>query len=725
MKQVFVCLLLPIALFSQKFSRTEIISWNRQAKDVTVIRDHWGIPHVYGNTDADAVFGLMYAQCEDDFNRVEMNYIEKLGRMAEVRGEGELYNDLLIRLVIDSSDAVKDYYASPSWLRKLLDAYAAGINYYLYKHPQTKPLLLKRFKPWYPLLWTDGSIGAINVSTVTTTELKNFYSGSTDQVYSSPLAEPLHTGSNGFALAPSKTASGNAILYINPHVSFYFRPEVQISSNEGLNAYGAVTWGQFFIYQGFNDHCGWMHTSSYTDVADLYAEKVVHKQKKWYYLYNHGLRSVEEKKITLHYLLADKSLRTKIITAYFTHHGPIMARRNGEWISVRANNRSMKGLIQSWGRIKCTNFEEYKKNMQLLSNTSNNTVYADDKGNIAYWHGNFIPRRDPKYDWKNPVDGTLKATEWKGLHSLDEIVHVFNPATGWIQNCNSTPFTVSGVSSPRRDNYPSYMAPDGENFRGLNAAKLLSQGESFTLDKVIAAGYNSHLSAFDVLLPPLIKAFGEFGSESDYQELAQPLKILKDWNRDATENSIGTTLAVHWGEKIMPMLLNAESQNESFDFVEKTKDFATRAEGRALLGALSEVVKDLTSRFGKWQLPWGDINRYQRISGKIQEIHDDQETSLPDGFASSTWGCIPSFASKVYPGTNKRYGYNGNSFICAVEFGKQIKAKSLLTGGESGDVLSPHFSDQASMYTKGIFKEVLFYKDDVLKNLEKKYHPGD
>ena len=283
MRKLLILLIVPLQLFAQSFTKEEITRWEKHAKNVTIIRDNYGIPHIYGKTDADAVFGLLYAQCEDDFKRVEMNYVEKLGRLAEVKGESELYNDLLIRLVIDTADAIKDYNKAPAWLRKLCNAYADGINFYLWKNPGTKPALLSRFQPWYPLLWTDGSISAISTADVSDNELKNFYSGN-DPVISANEKQEKYTdnyedatGSNGFAFSPKITESGNAILYINPHVSFYFRPEVHMVSDEGLNVYGAVTWGQFFIYQGFNEHCGWMHTSSNVDVADLYAEKIVRK----------------------------------------------------------------------------------------------------------------------------------------------------------------------------------------------------------------------------------------------------------------------------------------------------------------------------------------------------------------------------------------------------------------------------------------------------------------
>jgi len=723
MKYLWLLFLLPLQLNAQQNNATNIQRWENMAKQVTIIRDNWGIPHVYGNTDAAAVFGLLYAQCEDDFQRVEMNYIEKLGRMAEVKGESSLYDDLLIRLQIDSTDAKNDYAKAPSWLKQLLDAYADGINFYLFKHPEVKPVLLNAFKPWYPLLWTDGSIGAIDIGGVTTNELKNFYGNEhlpTAKIFSEN--EQLTSGSNGFAFAPSKTASGNAILYINPHVTFYFRPEVQMVSKEGLNAYGAVTWGQFFVYQGFNEHCGWMHTSSYADVADLYAEKVQQQNGKWMYYYNHQWLPIQQKQITIYYSNGGNKI-AKTFTTYFTHHGPVMAQRNHQWIAVKAMNRSMNSLIQSWLRTKANNFDEFKKTMELYSNTSNNTVYADDKGNIAYWHGNFMPRRDTAYNWALPVDGTTAATEWKGLHTLNEIIHVYNPATGFIENCNSTPFTVSGSSSPLKQNYPHYMAPDGQNFRGVLAVKLWENATQLTLNKVIKTAYNTHLSAFDILIPALLKAYDV--EKNNYPNLEQPIQLLQHWNRNASATSVATTLAIEWGQKLLPEIMKNKDEGDEADQVERTIRFVQQVSSVSLLQPLQRVIEQLTQNFGTWQVAWGDINRYQRLTGSINEIFDDNKPSLPVGFAASTWGCIPSFVSKTFNGTKKRYGYNGNSFICAVEFGKIVKAKSLLTGGESGHVSSPHFTDQAAMYTNGVFKDVLFYKDDVLKHVTKQYQPGE
>jgi acyl-homoserine-lactone acylase len=728
MKQFTIALLfyMPAILLAQSTTAT-INNWQQQAQRVTIIRDNWGIPHVYGKTDADAVFGLLYAQCEDDFNRVEMNYIEKLGRMAEVKGPAALQTDLYTRLIIDSADAIADYNKSPEWLSKLLQAWADGINYYLYKHPKTKPLLIKKFEPWYPLLWTDGSIGAINTGDITEEEVRKVYLPlQAAAAIKTVNDEQRNTGSNGFALAPKKTKNGNAILYINPHVTFYFRPEVHMVSEEGLNVYGAVTWGQFFIYQGFNESCGWMHTSNNVDVADMYAEKMSYSNGNFYYEYNKKQKQVTVKNITL-YAKVNDTLAAQTIETYHTHHGPVMARRNDKFISVKSFNRSITSLIQSWQRTKANGFAAFKKTMELRGNTSNNTVFADNAGNIAYWHGNYIPKRDKKINWSQVVDGSTSATEWQGLHTLDETVHAYNPGTGFIQNCNSTAFTCCDSSSPKQQNYPAYMAPDGENFRGVNAIKLLRNENSFTIDKVIAAGYDTKLAAFEVLVPALTAAFDKTIKYEDslYFKMITAINILKKWDYRCSENSVATTLAIEWAQLLSAEIQKTYINDGEQSQVEKVNKFAATAAPAVLLTPFATTIDALTKKFGTWRIPWGNINRYQRISADINQPFSDYSMSYPVPFASATWGMLPSYNSRYFTGTKKRYGVSGNSFVCAVEFGKKITARSLLAGGQSGNAASKHFRDQIDMYTKGKFKNVLFYKEDVLQNVERQYHPGE
>jgi acyl-homoserine-lactone acylase len=703
MKLLLLCCILPIAAWSQMFSPKEIARYKAEAQQVTIIRDNWGIAHVYGKTDADAVFGLLYAQCEESFEKVEDNNLEMLGRLAEA-GKAGLYDDLLMRLIYDSAAAVADYRSCPSWFKKLLDASADGVNYFLYTHPGVKPQVLRRFEPWFALMRTNGSISATQTAEITNSDIRNLYPSDQPAVSSMkqypPPTEQLETGSNGFAVGPSRTRSGHAILYINPHVTFYYRSEMHMVSDEGLNAYGAVTWGTFFIFQGFNEHCGWMHTTSYADAADLYREKIERRGDSVFYLYDGKWLAALQKSITIrfrHDTLAGK----RTFATYKTVHGPVMGMRNGDWLSLKENNRSLEGLLQSWLRTKAKGFDDFKRNMERRSNTSDNTVFADDKGNIAFWYGNFFPRRDEKYDWAKPVDGTTSASEWKGIYELDELIHVYNPATGWIQNCNSTPFTVSGSSSPRREDYPANMAPTPENYRAINARHLLDEKKDLTIDRMISEiGYSHYLSAFDVLLPPLFPAYDSLASSDPQRSLlAEPIALLRGWDKNSGVSSVATTIATEWA--------TALGRN------------VTRQQP---LQALASALAELQQRYGSWKIPWGDINRYQRVG--IGDTFDDKKSSLASGLASSTFGSLPSFQTRRIAGNQKRYGYSGNSFVACVEFGEKVRAKSITTGGQSFDPASKHFIDQAPGYLKGEFKDVLFYREDVMKHVEREYHPG-
>lgn len=732
MKFAAILIFIPFVSFSQQFSLKEINRFKSEAQRVTIVRDNWGVPHIYGKTDADAVFGLMYSQCEENFYKVEENNLEMMGRLSEIYGEEQLYNDLQMKLIYDTAAAIVDYKRSPLWLKKLLDAAADGVNFYLYKHPEVKPLVLTHFEPWFALLRTNGSISATQNGGITTQDMKNLYPAKNNSTSflekQVPFYEVDPTGSNGFAVSPKKTASGNAILYINPHVTFYYRTEVQMVSDEGLNVYGAVTWGTFFVFQGFNQYCGWMHTSGETDVADLFAEKIVAEQidnnkPDLFSMYDGKAIPVKTKPVIIRYKKGN-GFEEQQFTVYYTSHGPVMGMRNGKWLSLRENNRSLNALIQSWQRTKTKGFEDFKKVMNLRSNTSDNTVFADNKGNIAYWHGNFVPKRNTKFDYSRPVDGSTSETDWHGIYDLDQIVHVYNPASGYIQNCNSTPFTVSGTSSPKKENYPIYMAPDGQNFRALNAAKLLSTANHLTLDKMIRdIGYSHYLSAFDYLIPVLLKDCEALPANDPLkQNLSEAIDSLKNWDKNSSASSIASTVAIEFGYRFFERTPPPVNPYDATHFVSRLLRTLQTTTSNERLSLLSQTLNDLEKRFGTWKTPWGEDNRYQRPAN---EVFDDSKPSLPVGLAAATFGSIPSFATRRFANTSKRYGVSGNSFIACIEFGKKIKAKSITTGGQSFDSSSKHYTDQAEMYIDGNFKDVLFYKEDVLKHAEKMYHPGE
>ncbi len=704
----------------------DVARWEATSKRVTIIRDNWGIPHIYGKTDADVVFGAIFAQAEDDFHRVERNYVNSMGRLAEVLGEKELYRDLRMKLFIDPVEMKRLYATSPVWLKKLMDSWADGLNYYLYTHPNTKPELITKFEPWMALTFSEGSIGG-DIESVNLGQLQGMYgtgapaptggNGNPDDDFMPK--EP--SGSNGMAIAPSNTSVGHSLLLINPHTSFYFREELEMVSDEGLHAYGASTWGQFFIYQGFNKHLGWMHTSGGADVIDEYLETITKKADGVYYKYGAAMRKMRERKIALPYKAADGSMQTRTVTAYFSHHGPIVRQLDGKWVAVRLMNDPMHALMQSYGRTKAVDYASFNKVMDLRTNSSNNTVYADDKGNIAYWHGNFVPRRSSKYDFTKPVDGSDPGTEWQGLHPVSETITLFNPKVGWIQNTNSTPFTASGPDSPRKDKYPIYMAPSPENARGIHAVRVLKDRKDFSVDKLIGAAFDPQMPAFDDIIPPLVRDYDALLSTDPRKaSLAEPIDSLRRWTRTWGAASVPMSLADYWGNAAM-RAVGRGARAKGISALEYLTQGATVDER---LNALTQAVATLTADFGTWKKPWGEINRFQRLNDDLDATFDDSKPSFPVMFASATWGSLAAYGNTGAKTTKKNYGNRGNSFVAAVEFGPQLKAKAVTAGGVNGDPASPHFADQIERYSTGNFRDVLFYRPDVEKNAEKTYHPG-
>ncbi|KQQ86463.1 penicillin amidase [Massilia sp. Leaf139] len=700
----------------------ELARWQKMAARVTVMRDKWGIPHVFGKSDADAVFGMIYAQAEDDFNRVELNYINAMGRLAEVEGEKEVWRDLRMKLYIAPSDMQAKYAASPAWLKELMNAFADGLNFYLHTHPEVKPKLLTRFEPWMALSFSEGSIGG-DIESIELKDLEAFYGKAPKPTLADArnVRDEEPRGSNGFAIAPKLTAAGHPLLLINPHTSFYFRPEIHMVSEEGLNAYGAVTWGQFFIYQGFNERAGWMHTSGGGDVIDEYLETVIERGGKFFYKYGGEERALRAVPVVLPFKKPDGAMGSRTVTAYFSHHGPIVRSEGGKWVAVKMMDEPVKALTQSYSRTKAKNYDAFYKAMELRTNSSNNTVYADADGNIAYFHGNFIPKRDPKFDWSKPVDGSNPATEWQGLHDIKETITLFNPASGYISNTNNWPFSASGANSPKRADYPDYMWSLPENARGLHAERVLKNAKGLTLDSLIAAAYDSYLTAFEPLLPQLLQDFDTLSAgDARKAQLAEQVAALRAWDLRFAANSVPTALAVYWGQEMVAA--NAPRARAAdiptVDFIQ------TRLNSEERLEALGRASAKLTRDFGTWKTPWGEINRFQRISGDVQQEYDDSKPSWPVAFTSASWGSLASFGMVAKQKTKRIYGDRGNSFVAAVEFGPKLKAKSILAGGQSGNPASKHFADQAEMYSRGEFKDVLFYKEDIRKQLEREYHPG-
>ncbi|HTS75993.1 MAG TPA: acylase [Bryobacteraceae bacterium] len=719
MNQRFTLVLFFAASLAFADQSSDAARWERQARNITIIRDNWGIAHVYGKTDADAVFGMIYAQCEDDFNRVETNYINAMGRLAETEGESKIWQDLRMKLFIDPAELQQLYGETPPWLRTLMVAWADGLNFYLYKHPEVKPRVITHFEPWMALSFSEGSIGG-DIERVNLGQLEAFYGKTTEPATAAndddEFAEP--SGSNGAAVAPSNTRDHHALLLINPHTSFYFRSELEMTSNEGLDAYGAVTWGQFFIYQGFNDRVGWMHTSSGVDAIDEYLETIVKKNGRLYYKYGNEERPLITREITVPYK-TDHGMAERKFTVYRTHHGPIVREINGKWDAFRIMHEPVKALTQSYLRTKAKNYKQYLDTMELKANSSNNTIYADADGDIAYFHGNFIPRRDTRFDWTKPVDGSDPETEWHGLLNIDETPHLLNPASGWLYNTNNWPWSAAGPSSPKRENYPAYVENGGESARGLHAIRVLENKKDFTLDSLMAAAYDSYLPWFEKTIPALVKAWDALDASSPMKaKLADQIAMLRKWDLRWSASSVPTSLAVFWGDEVQRRTRGAGRGRNLLG------DNIASAPPETLLESLVAASDKLAADFGTWKTPWGEINRFQRINDDIAPHFDDAAPSIPVAFTSSQWGSLASFGARAYPNTKKWYGSSGNSFVAVVEFGDKVRAKAVTAGGESGDPKSKHFDDEAERYATGNLREVYFYRSQLKGHTEREYHPG-
>jgi acyl-homoserine-lactone acylase len=718
----FVLMLAAAAAVLRAAGDPDIARWERQARNITIIRDDWGIAHVYGKTDADAVFGMVYAQAEDDFNRVETNYINGMGRLAEAEGDPRIYQDLRMKLFISPEGLKKDYAASPAWLKTLMNAWADGLNFYLAKHPAVKPRVIRHFDPWMALSFSEGSIGG-DIEKVNLTQLQAFYGKDPASLAlrgkaPEPEADRELSGSNGAAVAPSNTTAHHSLLLINPHTSFFFRSELQMTSEEGLNAYGAVTWGQFFIYQGFNEHTGWMHTTSNADDLDEYLETVEKRGGRFYYKYGSEQRPVTSEEITVPYR-TDQGMAEKKFTVYRTHHGPVIREAGGKWVSFRIMQEPVKALQQSYLRTKSTDYKSFRQTMELHTNSSNNTIFADSQGDIAYFHANFIPRRDTRFDWTKPVDGADPATEWHGVLSVDETPNLLNPASGWLYNSNNWPWSAAGPSSPKKEDFPAYVENGRESARGLHAIRVLENKKDFTVDSLIAAAYDSYLTWFDKPLPALIRAWDQSPASDPLKaRLADPIALLRGWDHRWAVGSVPTSLAVFWGEEVQRRAGGGRRGGAPANAA------VENLPPEQLLQALAAACDRLQADFGSWKTPWGDINRFQRLTGDIVQPFSDAGPSIPVGFTYSAWGSLASFSARPYPGTKKWYGNSGNSFVAVVEFGDRVRAKAVTAGGESGHPDSKHFNDEAKRYSTGDLRDVYFYRSQLQGHTEREYHPG-
>jgi penicillin amidase len=701
------------------------------ARSVTIYRDTFGVPHVYGLTDESVVFGLMYAQAEDNFGQLEEDQISKLGRAAEVYGNARLTGDLMMRLFETNKRAQNEYKNLSPQMRKLCDAYAAGINYYLEKHPEVRPKLINRFEPWFALLTGAPPLGSLGI---TPQEIRTLFKELPAVAQNPPSGESIQDeGSNMWAVSPKKSASGHALLFLNPHVGFFGggqRYEAHLHSSQGINISGFAMLGSPYIWSGHNETLGWSHTNTGADSTDVFVETFDKPQNPLAYRYGNDYRNAVE--WTDEILVKNQNvMETKRFTFRKTHHGYIVALRAGKSLAVKAASVEVNGRLfeQKWAMARARTLNEFKSAMAQRALTGSNTIYADSQGNIFYIHGNAMPRRSTEFDWTKPVDGSDAKTEWRGLHEVDELPQVLNPSSGWIQNCNSTPFLSSSTDNPDRSKFPVYMAPDLDTPRAQMSRRILSSKPKFTFEEWTRLSLDTHLILAETLVPELVSIW-EKTRQSDAakaNKFAEPIAALKSWDYNSRIDSVPTTLFMLYFEQLQRVNRErAARATDAASLVPKTLgEQLNKIDAAAKITAFEQVLNDLQSDYGKWQVAWGEINRLQRIhSSGTQEKFDDAKPSVPVPGASGLAGSLFTFNTRREAGQKRRYGISGNSYLAVIEFSPRVKRRSLLVFGQSADPKSPHFFDQADLYSTKQYKPAWFELKEIKRNLERSYRPG-
>jgi penicillin amidase len=698
------------ATSTQPFTPADRERWEQIAQTVTIHRDRYGIPHVFARTDPGAVFGFAYAQAEDNFLRIEDNFIRALGRSAEVHGAGSVADDRLNRALEIPRLAWEEYHRIDRRTRALVDAFADGVNYYLATHPTVKPRLLQRVEPWYPLAFIrynyfeNGFARAMGITRV------EFLTADSRQGFTDNI------GSNGWVVGPSKSASGNALLFINPHLP-YFGPgqvyEGHVRSDEGWNFTGYTRFGFPFPYVGHNETLGWVSTDNAADHGDAYRETFDDPRRPLAYRYGRRYRIARSWQDTVRVRRPDGGLELRVFSFKATHHGPVVAERDGHPITIRLAKIEDEGWLAEWyAMTRARSIADLKRAMRPLDMLFGNVMAADRWGNTWYMYNGAIPRRDPRFNWSVPVDGANPATEWRGYHSIDELPQLSNPPSGWMENSNSSPFRMTDRGNIDEGRFPRYMVPEwtAQNARSQAAHRLLRNANRITLEDLARMAFDTRASRADTLLPRLFAGYEESRDTALRRRVGPAVEELERWDRVATTSSIATTVFYAWSS-----VLTGEDR--------RPVPVATH------LDALATALDSMNARWGTWRIPWGDVTRLQRVDefGSRPGVNpfDDDAPSLPIAALDGRLGAIFTMYPASFPGKKRLFGTAGASYVSVVEFGPQVRSLAVHTFGSSGDPRSPHFFDQAPLFARGEMRPIWFTREDVLANAERSYKPGE
>lgn len=702
----------------------------------TISRDAWGAPHVRSATDAGVVFGAAWALAEDDWPLIEVNYLNALGRAAERLGDDAIGDDWMARTLEIPLRSAREYQRSSRRIRRLLDAHAAGMNGWLEANPDPTRTL-QRVEPWYPLAlirfkyYQQEFLGYAELETEWAERLRT--AGLPTAAGNRSVAEwgghatiaavPVRyledqfdpmglrpRGSNEWALAGSRTASGAPMLLINPHQRFVGvqrYAEIHLDSDEGLKFSGLTVFGFLLPYMGNSDRHGWAYTDNYADHSDLYALQFDDAANPLAYRHDGGQRTATEMVDTLRVREGD-SLRAIPIRLWKSHHGPIVGVDSaGRPLAVRMSGFEEGGWFEQWdAMIRAQSLEEWQRAVATLRVAYMNVMYADRDGNIGYVYGSRIPRRTPGTSPAGVLDGSVTATEWQGIHSFEELPQVWNPRSGWLINTNSTPFVATDSLPFNRSSFPGYMVgAEINNARAIASRAVLPQLRQATLAQFAAAATSSHLAMADSLIPIIAAEWRTAARHSVDGETI--VSRLAAWNREADTGSAETT----WMVLVFEERGMAERRGDST--------------ASPWTDAVVRVAERLRARWHTIEIPWGQLSRHQRPLPGAAAVLDTARPSLAVGAAPGSLGSIFTFNTTPNPDMDPRLGISGNSFVKVVEFTAVPRAMSILNYGQRGDPSSPHWFDQALLYAGRQFKPAWWSREEVAANAVTSYEVSD
>ena len=695
--------------------------WETLASSVTILRDTWGVPHIYGPTDASVLFGAAYARAEDRLQEDEAHYLSAIGRGPELLGDSAMSDAIRLRTLRREEVARREYAEAPEEVRALAEAYAAGYNYFIWKHPDEAGWkVLTHLEPWHILASYRFDPGLELASPSERRPFANPSSGN-------------RRGSNAWAVGPSRTATGNAMLMANPHTAMDVPHEFHVVSEEGLVTSGIVGYGNSGLpVIGRNRDLGWTLTVNLVDVVDVFRLEVDDPESPRTYRHGERTRELEIWVDTVR-VATDSGVEARPVTLRRSHHGPVRRGSDGDWYAVAMSNQDGPGAFEQFYRMaRARDLDAFRAALSMRRLTYHNVIYADDAGNIFYTYNGAVPRRQEGIDHQAVLDGSDPDADWGDLLELDQLPWLLNPESGWLQNANSSPFWATaeprdpdpsdrqaalvGESEWYAETVPRIdldgrnllMDQAGNGLRARRSRQLLSAADDVTLDELAGMAMDRRYLAADELLPPLFREWIRYREEgpSAAEGLRGAIKLLKLWDRRGSAGSVATTVFTIWVRQ-----MGAPPPEPEWPLVSR----------------LDAALDFLRSSNGTWRLAWGDLMRHQKPDDRAGETFADDRPSLPLAGANANLTGSIYMTSGIRPeGQERFYAHFGNTYVAVMEFTPEgPRAYTIVPYGQSEDPDSPHYFDQAPLFAQGEFKPSWFTLEQVRENLEEAYHPGE